>query len=402
MNTAHTLTHHSAEDYAHAKKNAGAKARARFEETIEKGRIHAAHVLEQIANQRPVDRLVQAAKVDFEAVEVGADARTGVPHFEVMVKSPQADLVASPLHRNAIGQLRERASMPAAYYNFLRTKGEWGNRLLADSLSEIVRNEGGQYLLRSVENEVRGWLSDRYRILDSRPLVEAFTSAAMEVGAIPIEGYALETKVALKAAIPMVFEPIPDEPMLVALHWGNSDFGNGAHELRLSITRLWCTNHATMDQAMKDVHVGRRLTTAVVLSEKTRLLESAATASAIGDVVRGLLAPAKVDVLLEAVRDAHEKKVSVREAETFIRKRLDLPKVEQDAVFEAFAAENTEMVPSGQSVWKLSNAISWVAGQSSDRERALDLERLAGTVLRKGLDAKPAPKEEAAAAAPAN
>jgi hypothetical protein len=31
--------------------------------------------------------------------------------------------------------------------------------------------------------------------------------------------------------------------------------------------------------------------------------------------------------------------------------------------------------------WRLSNAISWVAGQTDDPERKLDLQKIAGSVL---------------------
>jgi hypothetical protein len=38
-------------------------------------------------------------------------------------------------------------------------------------------------------------------------------------------------------------------------------------------------------------------------------------------------------------------------------------------------------MPAGSTVWRLSNAISWVAGQTKDAERKLDLQKLAGSVL---------------------
>jgi hypothetical protein len=44
---------------------------------------------------------------------------------------------------------------------------------------------------------------------------------------------------------------------------------------------------------------------------------------------------------------------------------------------------NPEMVnmPAGNSMWRLSNAISWVAGTTEDAERKLEINKVAGQVL---------------------
>ena len=75
----------------------------------------------------------------------------------------------------------------------------WARELLAHNLKTIFANRFGKsrYLLRSVHGEVRGFLSDRYRRLDSRPIIEAFATAVRQKGALPYDGYVTDTKVAL-------------------------------------------------------------------------------------------------------------------------------------------------------------------------------------------------------------
>jgi hypothetical protein len=60
-----------------------------------------------------------------------------------------------------------------------------------------------------VNNEVRGFLSDQYRRLDPRPIIEAFVTGVMKLGALPFKGYVSDTKVCIQAIVPDVFEAIP-------------------------------------------------------------------------------------------------------------------------------------------------------------------------------------------------
>ena len=51
------------------------------------------------------------------------------------------------------------------------------------------------------------------------------------------------------------------------------------------------------------------------------------------------------------------------------------------AVEDAFESEDVINLPAGKSVWRASNAISWIAGRTEDPDRKLELERIAGEVL---------------------
>ena len=70
---------------------------------------------------------------------------------------------------------------------------------------------------------MRGWLSDRYRRLDSRPFFEALAEEAVRAGAVPVDGVVTETRVALKLVLPEILEPIPGEFLVIGGEWSNSD-----------------------------------------------------------------------------------------------------------------------------------------------------------------------------------
>jgi hypothetical protein len=365
------LYHHDSRDYNQAASEAAKAARTKIEALIERGRTNAADVINQVMAQVPVDRIVPATHLEFFHKDAAL-------HVTI-------DGSEESVHDHALGQIVTRASMPMAFARTLQAGGEWGQDLLQYNLNRLYQESPAsrkRYLTRTVVNgsrQLRGFLSDHYRRLDSRPLLEAFVAAAQSVGALPVEGYALDTKVALKALLPIVFEPVANEVIAFGIVWENSDFGNGAHSVRVFILRLWCTNFAIMCEVLRQIHVGKRIEADFEFSQKTHNLDTKAAASAMSDLAKGLLVPDEVHKHCELIKKAHEEQVSPAEVTKFLKKNL--LKGEADEVIKSFNSPDIVNLPAGQNKWRLSNALSWVAGNMGDRERSLELMKLAGKVI---------------------
>lgn len=374
------LYHHdSTRTYAEAASDAARAARAKLEATIANGRAHAMAVIAKVESEVPEDRIVRGPALNFEDTAQGLVVT--VPGIANALQP-----VPMTVHNNALQQLTERgpAAMPMKYVRELQ-ETHWGRELLADSLSRIYANSDERYLARSYGGQLRGFLSSSYRRLDSRPLLDSFAQAVAKVGAIPVEGYVTDTRVTLKALMPQVYEPVPGEVVALGLAWGNSDYGNGAHSLRIFMLRLWCTNYAIGDESLRQIHLGASLGEDMNYSDRTYRLDTARSASMIRDTVDMTLGPDGVYRALEAVKQANEDKVDPKQVGAYLKKRLGAGMATQ--VADAFSSADVEMMPPGQTRWRLSNAISWVAGQTADTESKLDLMRAAGEVL--GKDAKP-------------
>jgi hypothetical protein len=366
------LTHHESADYNVSASQAAKEARSKFEAEIERGKTRALAVIEQVERQVPVDRVVKNSALNF---------RVDMGKLKVEFKSGKAHVLQG-FHRNALAQAAERAGMPLVYIDKLMEKGAWGRELVAENLNELYHNgEPQQFLTRSVNEEVRGFLSNAYRRMDSRPILEAFVSAATRLGALPVDGYALDTKIALKAVLPYIFEPVPHEVMLFGMMFETSDFGNGKLCIRSFVDRLWCTNRAIGSDDLAKVHVGARLTEDMELSRQTYELDTRTMASLVNDVAKKSLGPGSVNHYLEGIKQANEQKIEGRAISDFLRKHK-LTKFEEDAVTKAFNSADVEMLPAGQTTWRMSNAISWIANtQVADEERKLELMKIAGTAV---------------------
>ncbi len=360
------LYHHDQRDYAAAAASAGQFARNKIDSLLENGRGRAMAVLEKISNEVPNDYVAAGPQIFWGAGHNGLDVMVG--ESEVL-----------SVHSHALGQAAGYVGIPTRYARMLDSTEGWGQELLAHNLNALYGRSPKRHLIREVDGEVRGIMSDKYKRLDSRPIVEAFAQEAAALGAVPIEGYALDTKVALKALLPTIYEPVENEIMAFGMVLQNSDFGHGALSLRLFMMRLWCTNYAIAEERLRKVHLGGRLPDDMEFSEETRNLETAATISAMRDVVRNGMGQEHINDIMAGIKAAHEANISATEVKAFLKSHLS--KTEVNAVTEAFISAEVEMLPPGQNRWRLSNAISWIAGDTVDEVRRLELQQVAARAL---------------------
>jgi hypothetical protein len=364
------LSHHSNLDYAVAATEAAQAAKAKMEAQISNGRAKAEQVINYVQTNIPTDRVVAGKKLQFEPTPGG-----------VAVKIPTDEIVAETLHRNAINQAGSRVGIPQSYVNDLLAKGQWGCTLAAQNLTELFAHlNGDRFLLRSVKGQVRGFLSDHYRRLDARPILDSFLGGIMKFGATPVDGMVTETKVSVKVVLPFIFEPIPNEVMLIGAEYENSDFGNGALTMNTFVDRLVCTNFARSESLLRQIHLGARLGENIAFSQRTYNLDTQTMASAISDMVEQALSPKSVNDYMALVKAANEKKVDGFQVAEYMKKNLT--KTEAETASGAFNSADVEQLPAGNTVWRMSNALSFLAKQA-DPERAQELQRMAGAVLNK-------------------
>jgi hypothetical protein len=345
-----------------------ARYRAILQRKIDDGTRHAASVIAAIQRDQPRDQILRVRAASFLAppsgglrVQVGGDWYHPTEF--------------------ALGQIASRVDVPLPYLRELVgvDAHPWQRELAAEILTRHHGNAGeARVLVRSVRGELRGWVSDKYRRLDSRPLVDALATEAERVGAVPIDGLVTETRVAIKLIFPQVLEPLRGEFIAIGGEWSNSDFGNGIHGFRSFVLRVACLNGLTRENLLKQVHLGARLSDDVEFSDRTHRLDTATSVSVLRDVVRGAFSPASRDRLLESIRAAHDRSMNKPQLTAATRA---LPKHVQKSVVDAFDSPDVINLPEGNTAWRASNAISWIARNTDDPELRLDLERAAGALV---------------------
>ena len=373
------MIHHSEKDYDTALTEATEGFKAKLEEMIHKTQHSAMSVIEKVQRETPVDRVADSTALQFM---VDGDSERGIV---MSLRNKKAKgFFQEGLHKNALDQVCERAGIPGTYVNRLLDK-PYGRELIVENLSRIFKEEENKkFLIRSVNDQVRGVLSNSFKRMDSGPIIEAFAKACSDIGAVPVEGIGGDLRWAVKAVLPYVFQPSAkrgmEEVLAFGLQLSNSDFGKGVLGLNTFCTRLVCTNTATMEQAMRQVHLGKRLSDDIEYSKETYQFDTKTQVSAVKDMVGQLLAPDKVNALVARIGEALEKRIDPKEAWNELPK-MGLLKGEVTAIKELFTDGDVEMLPRGTTQARLSNAISWFAKSAATPERRLELEEVAGQML---------------------
>jgi hypothetical protein len=358
-------------------------ASQKMDEIIARGRDKTAAVVRRIQEEVPDDRIVAVRALEFDVAEAGA-LRLGIAGSDYSV------------HPNALGQLAQRAGIPAQYLRGLLVpdvvetardgtarvveQNGWRRDLAREILSRHHTNSQHRALVRSVRSDVRAVLSDRFRRLDVRPLFEAFAGACQEIGAIPVDGTSSDVRISVQAILPTVHEPVTGEPVVLGLDWTNSDFGKAPYSIRMFAMRLVCLNGMIGRSEMSQRHLGGRLDDAFEWSQQTLAADTRAMRLATTDVVKGVLGPARVDAYLGTLAEAAARETSFANAIRSVSK--ELTKGERERAEMAFESPDVVNLPKGASVWRASNALSWIANADGvDPERRLELQELAGKIL---------------------
>jgi hypothetical protein len=341
---------------------------AKLQTYITGGRMRAARVMDAIMQEVPHDRLVRANALRFAALEDG---------LRVVIGGQPAEI-----HQHALDQAAERTGLNRRYMHELMGQGSaWANQLIAHNLNELLIHQTSEsrYMVRDVGSRVRAVLSDAYRRIDSRPTVEAFATAARDAKAILVDGIYTETRVSLKVVRPQPVEVFPGEWMVFGVSYANSDFGDGASEFSSFLLRLACLNGAVAARELRRVHLGRRLSADDAASERTLCLDALTQASLARDQVHALLTDGATETLVNQIRQAHNSAIEPKAIAGFLRARTS--KTEAGAIVEKFDSADVVELPPGQSAWRLSNAISWLAKNTEDDRRRMELERIAGEAI---------------------
>jgi hypothetical protein len=368
-----TLDAHHSEYAKFSPAEREAKARAKLRERINVGQKAAMVALERIQREVPADRIVRARALDFVARGDGSIAA-------VLPQGERGGRLALGLHKHARSQLAQRVGLPIKFMNEMLAEGAWGQDLVAHNLAKLAGNGTDEKLLvRAVGDEVRGVLSSSYRTDDSRPALDSLLEFAREVNAVVVQGHALDTRVSFKIMKGEPVEIFPGEWAIIGLDYRTSDYGNGARELLGWIERLLCLNGCVVTTNFRRVHLGGRIESDVDFSSRTKKLNEQYTRSATRDMAKALLGDGAIEKMVTLVRSANEAALDPDAALATLKKSVN--KEEEKLIVEKYNSPDVELLPAGNTAWRFSNAISWLAGQVEDQDRRLDLERLAGQVV---------------------
>ena len=289
------------------------------------------------------------------------------------------------LHSHALAQAAEKLNVPAKYLKDLQST-EWGRQLTAKILNDHTDNTTRQRLLvRCIDNEVRGILSDSYRRLNTPQIFGQFIKAVASQDAKIVDVFSDDTRAYIETINPKLIEIPTEKNGIIHLAYGlrisSSDFGDGALEIRAFMMQAICLNGMVTEKMMKTIHLGARLPDDLEISKKTYQLDTETQGSLAYDMAKSLLSPQTIDAKVKAIQAASSKEVDIEKEIVKIAKAGLITKFEGDEIRKVCMDNKPEDGIAGEStLWKLSQAVGAVA-RSKDGRRERELQEVSGTFI---------------------
>ncbi len=295
--------------------------------------------------------------------------------------------------QHAKRQLAAKLDIPVSYFDRLATNHP---DLLATNVNELFKREPSRSMVRTLDGNVRAFLSDRYRPLDNFDLADAVLPVITQAGAKVESCEITETRMYIKCLLPWLDRelPVPEglkmgvghnffvRRIIGAVTISNSEVGAGALSINPGIFERQCTNLAVFkDEGFGKMHVGKKAdgqdAVSKYLSDQTKRLADATVWAQVRDVVQatmdGKVMESIVAKLVAARNDAIEGNPA-KVVEVFAKKS-GLNEEEKGGLLK-------HLVGSGEMTrYGLQWAVTRLAGDVADYDRASELERLGGQVI---------------------
>lgn len=282
-------------------------------------------------------------------------------------------------------QIADRLEIPRRYYERCRHAAPG---LLADNVNHWFHSgKPEKRMVRTLDNRVRAFLSDRYRPLDNFDLAEAVLPDLLGTSGLRVESSEItERRFYLKVVNERVQGEVKKGDVVQAgLVISNSEVGAGSLAIQPMVFRLVCLNGAIMnDGSLRKYHAGKAtggggddMLPWERLSDEARKATDAALWLQVRDLARAALDDAIFKGALTKMRDAAEQKLVAGPTEVIevMDRRFGLREGEKKGILAALI-EGADL-----SRWGVANALTAASQKVADYDRATELERLGGQVI---------------------
>jgi hypothetical protein len=296
-----------------------------------------------------------------------------------------------PVNDHAHGQIAEYAGIPLAYYRKMQAEAP---ALLARNVNRWMRDKDtDRRMVRTLDGNVRAFLSDKFRPLENEDLAEAILPAMMERDLLILSCEVTDRRLYIKAVDRSIEKDVPTgrkmgdgshtffDTLSPAITISNSEVGSGALSIETGTYTRVCTNLAMMGSNMRKYHTGARASVSdevyALLSDKTKRLTDAATWNQVRDLVTAAFDLAKFDAMLKKLGDAAEQRIEGDVVQVIERvgRKLTLNEGERGSVLK-FLIEGGDLTRYG-----VHSAITRSAQDAVDYDRATELERIGGDII---------------------
>jgi uncharacterized protein YeeX (DUF496 family) len=319
-----------------------------------------------------------------------ADTRTVSLHSEPLSEKPELRLVVPqgdggvlrlPVRELAHKQIGERLGIPARYYDRMRQEAP---ELLTRNVNTWMQANPERRLIRTLDDEVRAFLSDRYARIDNFDVAEVVLPILSNTPGITIRSCEVtESRLYIKATSTRIAAPVRGSKRVgdiveAGVMITNSEVGLGALSVKPFLFFLVCTNGMVRDSVLRAAHLGRKQDAIDgLLSDETRKLEDRTVLMKVRDVLKAAMDAAEFQKAIEKMEQQLTERVQGDPAKAIelLGESSQLADGEKVSILR-------HLIDGGDlSRFGMMNAVTRSAADAESYDRATELETLGGRVL---------------------
>lgn len=334
--------------------------------------------LNELAKELERQRL---ARKDFIADTAGLEVVTdsnGVTKVMMGFTDISGEFVISDI---AHQQIATRLQIPFRYYQKMRLEYP---ELLDKNINSWFARTNEKRMLRTLDNRLRAFLSDRYRRLDNLELAEAVLPILNEIKGLEIISSEItETHMYIKVINKKLKAEVGENDIVQAgMVISNSEVGLGSLKVEPLVYRMVCKNGLIVkDYTQKKYHVGKQVDSEEsayeIYRDETLAADDKAFFMKVQDTVRCAVDETKfllsVNKLI-AIKSEHTGDNPIKTVELLADKYI-LNQNERGSILRHF------IMGGDDSRFGLVNAVTRASQDIEDYNRATELERLGGELL---------------------
>lgn len=293
------------------------------------------------------------------------------------------------INENAHRQIASRLNIPYKYYERMRSDYP---ELLAENVNGWFEKEPEQRMLRTMGGTARAFLSNKYRRIDNLELMQAVYPVLQDMDGVQVmscevtDNHLYLQIVSNKVSTEIAKGDIVQAGFIIS----NSEVGYGAVSVQPLVYRLVCTNGmVAKENTHKRYHTGKRVDIDddyELFSDNTKILDDMAYFAKVQEIVRMAVDETKFNQQVIAMQKAMGVAVNpmiITPVVEELGKVHMLTKNEQEMVVQNFLLgdnyDGGHIAHFNQ--FGVVNAITKTANQVESYERAVELEKIGGTVL---------------------
>jgi hypothetical protein len=284
------------------------------------------------------------------------------------------------INKHAHAQIAVHTKIPQQYYDRMK---EAAPALLADNVNHWLHENPTNRMVRTLDGNVRAFLSNRYRAIDNFDLATVVLPELERAHANVVSTEVTESHLYIKTvtATRNRVELRPGDWLEFGVVISNSEIGAGSVKIEPYINRLICTNGMIApDKGINKYHVGRasaELEAAYeVFRTATKEADDRAFFMKVQDAVRASFDSKQAQQIAGRLEGALEAKIDgkVEKVIEVVTKRFTLTDGDGGNILR-------NLIMGGElTQWGLANAITATANDEADYEKATSLERIGGEV----------------------